>query len=108
MQTLAQLPTSIPDDLTDEFLKRLPYVSEGLADVRLLPGASQVSFDLKPGFEGQSEVVASRISEVANKLCRNHRPGVSKTVAKQEKFPSSFCEDPHPLLQQTGELVSFG
>jgi seryl-tRNA synthetase len=94
--------------LVEEFLKRLPYVSEGIGNVRLLPGASQVAFDLRPGFEGQEDVVASRISEIAGKLCSSHLLGIAKTLAKQDVLPSSFRADPHPLLAEQGELVSFG
>ena len=104
----AELSTHIPDELVDEFLKRLPYISEGIHNVRLLPGATGVAFDMRPGFENDARVVESRISEVAGKLCMNYRPGVSKTLAKREAFPSGFHEDPHPLLIEEGELVNFG
>ena len=107
MSALAQLGTAIPDELTEEFLKRLPYVSEGAHQFRLLPGGDRVTFELRSGFETQAELVASRISEVAGKLCLNYRP-VSRTLAKQERLPSAFSGDPHPLLAQQGEITSFG
>ncbi len=103
-----ELQTRIPDELVDEFLKRLPYVSEGIQNVRLLPGAAQVAFDLRPGFESHADVVASRISEVAGKLCLNYRPGITKTLAKREAYPTPFQADPHPLLIERGELIPFG
>jgi seryl-tRNA synthetase len=108
MSALAELTPSIPDELVDEFLKRLPYVSEGIRNIRLLPGAAQVAFDLEPGFEGDAVLVASRISEVAGKLCWNHRPGMSKTLAKQDVLPSSFNANPHPLLAEQDEIALFG
>ncbi len=108
MSSQAALQVAIPDELVEEFLKRLPYVSEGIGNVRLLPGASQVAFDLRPGFEGQADVVAARISEIAGKLCSSHLPGIAKTVARQDVLPSSYRDDPHPLLAEQGELVSFG
>lgn len=108
MSTQAQLETAIPDDLVEEFLKRVPYVSEGIGNVRVLSGGSSVAFDLRPGFEGQEQLVASRISEVAGKLCINYRPGASRTVAKQDVLPSSFRDDPHPVLLERGDIVSFG
>ena len=108
MSPQAQLQTAIPDDLIEEFLKRIPYVSVGISDVRVLSGGSRVAFDLRPGFEGQEDIVASRISEVAGKLCFNYLPGSSRTVAKQDDLPSSFRGDPHPLLLERGDIVSFG
>ena len=108
MSAIAQLGAAIPDELAEEFLKRLPYVSEGINNVRLLPGSTSVQFELRHGFENQEALVASRISEVASKLCSNHRPGFSKTLAKRDVLPSSFRDDPHPLLAEQGELVSFG
>lgn len=108
MSTQAELQTAIPDDLIEEFLKRIPYVSEGIGQVQVLSGGSRVAFDLRPGFEGQEEIVASRIAEVAGKLCFNYRPGACRTVAKQDALPSSFRDDPHPLLLERGDLVCFG
>ena len=108
MDTQAVLETAIPDELVEEFLKRVPYISEGIGNVRVLDGGSRVAFNLRPGFEGQENLVASRISEVAGKLCFNYRPGVSRTLAKQETLPSSFRDDPHPILQEQGEIVLFG
>lgn len=108
MNTQAELNSAIPDDLVEEFLKRIPYISEGIGNFRLLPGGSCVSFDLRPGFEGQESVVASRISEVAGKLCSNHHAGMAKTLAQRDAMPSSFREDPHPFLIEQGELISFG
>lgn len=108
MSILAELSTQIPDELVDEFLKRLPYVSEGIHNAQILPGSARVRFDLRPGYENQADIVASRISEVAGKLCLNYRPGVVKTLAKQTAYPSGFREDPHPLLIEEGELLSYG
>jgi seryl-tRNA synthetase len=108
VSAFADLSTTIPDELVDEFLKRLPYISEGIHNARLLPGAHQVAFELRPGFEGQASLVASRISEVAGKLCLNYRPGNSKTLAKRDRLPSTFHADPHPLLAEQGEIALFG
>ena len=108
MSALAELGTTIPDELTEEFLKRLPYLSEGLRNPRLLPGRDRVVFDLGPGFEDQKDLVAGRISEVAGKLCLNHHSGISRTLARQDVLPSSFHDDPHPLLAEQGQIVTFG
>jgi seryl-tRNA synthetase len=107
LNAFSDLGTSIPIELIDEFLKRLPYVSEGIHNVQILPSANRVAFDLRPGFESQAEVVAFRIAEVAGKLCLNHRAGMIKTLVKRDVLPS-FSDDPHPLLTERGELVCFG
>jgi seryl-tRNA synthetase len=104
----AELSTAIPDELIEEFLKRLPYISEGIHNTRLLPGANRVAFDLQSDAQANAQIVASRITEVAAKLCLNYRPGTSKTLAKQDRLPSSFQADPHPLLAERGEIVLFG
>jgi hypothetical protein len=90
LNAVTDLRTTVPDELVEEFLKRLPYVSEGISNPRLLPGNTQVAIELRPGYEDKSEVLSSWISEVAVKLCSNHRAGTSKTLAKREVFPSSF------------------
>jgi seryl-tRNA synthetase len=104
----SELQTAVPEELADELLKRLPYISEGLHNPRFTAGRSQVAFDLHPGFENQAELVASRISEVADKLCLNHHPGSSKTIAQQDSLPTSFRDDPHPVLTEQGEIIAFG
>ena len=108
MSAQAQLQTPLPEELVEEFLKRVPYVSEGIGNVRVVSGGARVDFDLRPGFEGQESVVASRLSEVAGKLCLNYRPGISRTVARQDSFPSAFREDPHPALLDRGDMVLYG
>ena len=108
MNIQTNLPTVIPDELVEEFLKRLPYVSEGIANPRILPSRAGLSFDLQPGFEGQDQVIAARISEVADKLCSNYRPGASRTLAKQSNFPTTYREDPHPAMLERGDIVLFG
>ena len=108
MSATAQLKVALPDALADEFLKRLPYVSEHISNIRLLPGSASVSFELRPGFENQAALVSSRISEVAEKLCSNHRAGSSRTLVKREILPGSFRDDPHPLLIEEGAITSFG
>jgi hypothetical protein len=108
LNSFADLHSPVPDELADEFLKRLPYVSEGLSQPRLVSGGTRVAFELRQGFESQADLIASRISEVAVKLCSNYRAGTSKTLAKRDVLPSSFREDPHPLLAGQGEIVAFG
>jgi hypothetical protein len=93
LNAFAELSTKMPEELVDEFLKRVPYVSEGICNVRLLPGATRVEFDLRAGFDEQADLVRSRISQVAGKLCLNYRPGICKTLANQTALPSSFSTE---------------
>jgi len=104
----AELRSAIPDELTEEFLKRLAYISESLHNVRLLPGSTRVAFDLRPGCEHQANLVAAQICEVAGKVCLNYQPGTSRTRVLREALPTSFQDDPHSLLAQHGEIVAFG
>ena len=97
----------MPEELAEQLIKRASLCIRGHLNVCFLPGTSRVTFDLRPGFEGQQEVVASRISEVAAKLCRNYRPEASKTLVKRDLAPS-FQVDPHPLLAARGDIVEFG
>jgi seryl-tRNA synthetase len=108
MRAYADLTAAVPIELVDELVKRLPFISEAIAGTELLPGSSRVAFDLRPGFDNDAEEIARRIVDVAAKLCVNHRPGRSKTLARQDRFPSSFHDDPHPLLEKQRELVAYG
>ncbi len=108
MKSICELGTIVPPELVDEFLKRLPYVSEGIGNFEMLEGNSRLAFELRLGFEGKIEVVAARIGEVAIKLCRNYRPGMLKTLVRRDVFPSSHNADPHPQLERDGDLIHFG
>lgn len=108
METVAQLDHAVPAELADELIKRIPYISEGIRDARLLPGSKDVAFRLLPGWENRSEMVASHISQVAGKLCLNYRPARLKTLAKREVPPSAASADPHPSLLEEGEIEEFG
>ena len=108
MGGIAELHNAIPDELAEEFLKRLAYVHEEIYDVRLLPGSMQVAFELRRGSQDQENMVASRISEVASKLCLNYQPGASRTRFRQDVLPGSFRDDPHVALSKQGEIVPYG
>ena|SRR5947209_171068 len=108
MTVFAELATPIPNDLIEDFVKRLAYVSQGISNARLVPGARRVVFDVRPAFETRTDQIAAAIREIAEKLCLNYRPGGVKTLARSDKLPSSFDADPHSLLEREGELVAFG
>ena len=107
MSGFAELEVAVPNELVDESMKRLSYVSEGVYNVRLLPGSTRVSFDLRRGFEGQEKMVAASIAEIAAKLCTNYRPDTARTLVKRD-FQPSFQDDPHPLFLASGNIVEFG
>jgi seryl-tRNA synthetase len=108
MRTFVDLHVPLPDELLEELLKRLPYVSQGIQNFRILPGGNRAAFDLTPQFQGRGEVIAAQINEVAHKLCAGYRPGALRTLASQTTLPSSFQGDPHSLLSDMGEIKMFG
>src|SRR5437588_282621 len=98
MEVTTELPVAVPEGLVEEFLKRVPFVSEGISNIRLLSGAKFVAFELRSGFEARSDLVASHISDIASTLCLNSRPEASRIVAKRSIPVGPFRADPHPLL----------
>src|ERR1700674_5366940 len=104
----AHLNSSIPADLTDEFLKKLTYVSEALLDYDLAAGSrDQVHFRLKDGQEDQAQTVAERIVEVADTFSKTRRPPAPKVLVSRKDRPISFNMDPHPELEASGELFHY-
>ncbi len=108
MHAIADLSVTIPPELVDEFLAKLPYVSESVGDFELLtPERNCVRFQLTPGHELDEKVIAGRISEVAQKMCQSHRPGTAKVLAASNG-DITYRLDPHPLLEAQGELFRYG
>ena len=85
MNHSVQLNLCIPPQLVDEFLKRLPYVAESLCAYDLNPDTRDtVSFELKPGYDHQSEMVSSRIVEIGDRLCKTSRsPKIKVLLSRQ-------------------------
>jgi seryl-tRNA synthetase len=108
MSIILNFDTKIPDELADEFVKRLCYVSEGIQGACLLAGGDRVSIQVRPGFQIKVDQVEASISDVASKLCQNHRNWSVKTLARQDRLPSTFHGDPHTQLIEQGELIPFG
>lgn len=107
MEVIADLKIPIPVELVDEFLAKLPYVSESLQDFELLsPGRNQVRFNLLPGHDNQ-EMIAGRIAEVAQKMCQTYRPIEARILVSKEGV-GTFDQDPHPLLENAGDLFRYG
>lgn len=108
MSGVADLGLTIPEELADEFLKRLAYVSATLTHVRLRPDRSHVEFEA-PGISAeQLRRISDAMADVAAKLCAHFRPGLARVLVRRETLPSSFRADPHPILEQRGELLRFG
>ena len=108
MDALADLKVTIPLELVDEFLAKLPYVSESLEDFELLsPDRNCVRFHLLPGHEGNAQLIAARFAEVAQKMCQSYRPSAAKVLVSKEGA-NSYHQDPHPLLEAEGDLFKYG
>ncbi len=104
-----RLERDIPADLVEEFLKKLSYISESLSTYDLDPAArDNVSFELRPGHDAQSELVSSRIREVADKLCKGRRQPKIKLLVSRKDRDISFSADPHPLLESMDEIRKYG
>jgi seryl-tRNA synthetase len=105
---VAALSVSIPEELLDEFLSKLHYISEEIVSFELLPNErDQVRFRLRSGDERQASVIAGNIAKVAQKMCQAYRPSVAKVLVEHHvKF--GFDADPHPLLEERGDLFRFG
>lgn len=107
MTYYADLNVSIPVELAPEFLSKLHFVSQSITEFELTDDRSRVRFELRPGAAPESDTIAARVAEVAQKLCAAYRPAESKLRAARP-VSGSFCEDPHPLLEARGELIPFG
>src|ERR1700682_335305 len=104
-----RLNKGIPPELVDEFIKKLDFVSDSVPADDLDPAArDSVRFELRPGHDGQSELVSNRIREVADKLCKGrHQPNVKVLVNRKDR-DISFSYDPHPILESMDEIHKYG
>jgi hypothetical protein len=103
------LKRAIPEELVDEFLKKLPYVSESLDGYELVGDQrSRVRFRLQSAGGGEEQLVADRIIEVADKLCRSYRPGSGKLLVSRKHRVCTHGADPHAALAAMDELFEYG
>jgi hypothetical protein len=108
MNHSVQLKSAIPPELVDEFLKRLPYISESLLEYDLnTDSRDRVQFDVRSGGD-EPATVSSRIVEVADKLLKTRRAPSVKVLASRIKRDIVFDADPHPILESMGELHRYG
>lgn len=108
MPSSSDLRVTIPVELVDDFLSKLHYVSEGMQDFKLLTEyRNRVSFNLLPGYEHQAQIVAERIAEVAQKMCRAYRQTEERVLIAREGT-GSYDVDPQPLLQGQQQLYNYG
>jgi hypothetical protein len=109
MSATIELPFSIPDELVQDFLGKLYYISEDLEHFRMSEGRrDQVLFRMRAGREERSPIIVDRIREVASKMCEGHRRFEGQVLVSHrfERFP--FRNDPRPLLEECGELFEYG
>jgi len=108
MMHTADLPLRIPEDLVDEFVKRLPFVHERLRAPRLSADRTRVEFELPPEAADDAAAVAAAIVDIAGRMCSRHRPVLTRTLASRAELPTAFSADPHTELQRSGEITVFG
>jgi len=107
LYSTADLPVTIPAEIVDDFLAKLHYVSESLESFELPSERNSVRFRVIPGREEESPLIASRIAEVAQKMCDAHRPTEAKVLVSR-KGSGEYKLDPQPILEREGELRRFG
>lgn len=109
MNRSVRLKAPVPAQLVDEFLKRLPYLSESLLSYQLdTTTRDQVRYQLRPGDEDQSDLVAERIVMVGDELARARRPAELKVLVSRKGPAPRFDRDPHPILESMDELHRYG
>jgi hypothetical protein len=105
---LADLGVTLPPELAAEFLGKLCYVSEHLAEFELTKELNAVRFQLSAGdHDNEASVIAERFSQIARKMCDVYRPAEARVLASRKGY-GVFDLDPQPLLQARGELVQAG
>jgi hypothetical protein len=103
-----RLKVPLPAQLVDEFLKRMPYLSESLLAWQLdMATRAEVRYELRPGDEAQAGVVAERIAALGAELARARRPAELKLLVARRR-PTAFARDPHPMLEAMDELHRYG
>jgi len=108
MEAFADLDVEVPQRLEEEFLKRLPYVSEGIRNPRLGSDGRRVTFDLLERFAPRAHDIAAAIADVARRLTRDQRVLGARTIARRDERPSACADDPHPALEARGDIVPLG
>src|SRR5437762_2375873 len=109
MSGLAKLQVTIPPELVHDFLSKLHYVSESMIGFELAPDhRDRVMFQLRPGHESESELVASKIAEIAQKMCCAYRSADAKVLINRLDRKVPFAQDPHPELLAQDELFQYG
>lgn len=104
---LVRLSAPLPEELAGEFLGKLHYVSESIKTFHLTAERDAVHFEVSEPDETHKQMIAGRISELADKLCQAYRPAELKILTTRQR-PVTFDQDPHPLLEAAGELHPFG
>lgn len=105
----AVLDTPVPEELVGDVVGKLHYVSEDVVGFELhSSGRDRVAFALRSGREAEATAVASRMAEVARKICTGYRGGAAKVLVSRPVRPGAYGDDPHDELERRGEIVRFG
>ena len=108
MKAFANLDVEVPERLEEELLKRIPYVSEGIRNPKLTCGGRRLTFDLLDPFAHRAAEVSAAIADVARRVTRDLRVVSVRTLTRRDALPSSFRDDPHPLLEARGDIMPLG
>ena len=108
MDHAVDLKSEVPEEIAGDFLSKLHYVSEAIERFEFAtPGRNRVRFALRPGYDASASEVAERIATIAHTMTRGYRPSPEKVlVSRRRDVP--FSDDPHPLLEASGELWRHG
>lgn len=105
----ADLKAALPEELAQDFLSKLHYVSEALAEFDIVPDERLlVRFRLHPGHEGKADFIAAQIAEVAQKMSQAYRRTEAKVLISRRDRDAMFDQDPHHCLIERGELFEYG
>jgi seryl-tRNA synthetase len=103
------LPLPIPEELRDEFIKKIPYVSTALTGYQLEQiSGTKVYLQLGDARDVQPDEVARRVVEVAEKMARGFRPATSKMLVSRRLPSLPYQDDPHHHLEREDQLFHFG
>ena len=108
MSTVLELAVEVPQDLAEEFEKKLAYVVEGLRSVAYDPRTRSVRLELASEPVHPRELIEGRIQEIAAKIASSFQPGFRRSLARRDRPGRRERPDPHSILISEDELREFG
>lgn len=108
MEHTVDLGAPIHRELVKEFLSKLHYVSEDLAEFSLDDKSLHVGFRLRRGAHHTPVEVADRITEVATKLTSRYRSLKREFITNRLDRSVPFAGDPNETLRNLGQVKHYG